>query len=644
MQHHEDPTRVSGAWTATVFSLLCAALALGPSRFAVEQATAAPEDSPADDAADSTETSPLLPFAAEASWRPLLDAVRAGRVDAADRLLMDVLVDERPDDDTLMVAAFLAQEVEAPTALAEARTQATRRTTAGGSAAAGLARGYGALGTAIGYWRAMKHGSSIPMLFDEASERAASALAISRCADPAALLAARVHAALGRSDEAITVLAERRAAAAVPGRFTPILDLSEARLRYDRAVALPTLEDGKLAPAALADLEAAASLFEKHEGAIETLPLAPERRSALMGRRAWTSHRLGRIEEAAAAYGDLYMRDAEGQGLALRGLASLFAYDRAGALSAYTQLAARAREQGGPALDALADAELVAGDFAGALAAFYRRLALDERNPDAWVLGGRVFAGMEMPEEAARHLERALDLEPDHAPALAAFDALARSFATDDPQRAIALYERLVRLRPRDPFLLNNLGFVLREIVSPFTSMDEGGVQTLHEDAPAAIRAHLKRCVEVYEAAVAAIDPEADGQREVQEDWDLAGVINDCALMLHYFADVQDATRAESLYHRAMDMTEGGYMDAYTPNLQRLYTYVLRDRELAWYRRALQAQEAVLSPQEDGQGGWTLAPDEARRAAAAADAVRLRQEILAELGAAEAEESAVAPR
>lgn len=573
-------------------------------------------------------------FAAPPGIDVIREAVRADDVERADRLLMDLLVDGQPDPLRLAELGLLAQEVEASTAISEVRRQATALTegVADAPPAARIARGYAALGMAIYYWRNQMQGSSIPLLFDEALAMGATPADDPLLADLGALLLARAHAAQGTTAEAATALAARRAAGAPPTRLTPLLALSEARLLYDLGAAAPLDATGRPLPEAAAQLATAADLFRQHGDDLDGLPMRPAKRDELAARAAWTLHRLGRSEEAGAAYARLHARGGTNRTLAIRGLQSLWAYDGEALRAALTAIAVEAGREGTAAYDALVGLWLGAGRLVPALDHAQARLALDEGDPAGWVTAAAVFEAMDQPEEAIRHLERALRLEPGRRDAIVRFDALARSLLEADPERTIAWYERLVAVCPQDPFLWNNLAFMLREQVAPHTLTEEGGLQRLVEDAPPKVRAQLTRCVEAYARAVALIDPEEDGLREVEQDWNLATVVNDYGLMLHYFVDVQDAPRAEALYLRALRMTDDGYKDSYVPNLQRLYAFVLPDRELAWYRAAVRAADGLLreAPREDGT--FDLVPDDGKRAAAAEDAARLKARILQELG------------
>ncbi|MGE0192983.1 MAG: tetratricopeptide repeat protein [Planctomycetota bacterium] len=561
------------------------------------------------------------------------EAVRRDDIDTVETVLVDLVVDGRPDHPTLLEAAYLAQEIEAPTATSKVRDLSTALTEqADPPPAARVARGYAALATAIWYWRQKMQGSSIPLLFNEALSAGRVRSGDAATDDLAALLEARTHAAQGSHDEALAVLAARRAEGATSS-WTPLLALSEARLAYDRGAAVAPGADGRPTAEAQADFEQAVALFAAHADALPRLVMRPAKRTELATRRAWALHRLGRVDEAAEAYRRVYALGGEARALAVRGLASLFTYEPDRYRTTLAELGRGAGGQGDVALEALTDAWLAENRLGSALEAAEARRALAPDDPAGWRLVAKVFEAMDQPEEAIRHLEEALRRDPNDRAAVIRFDAVARSVVEDDPERTIAWYERLVAVCPDDPFLWNNLGFLLREQVSPHTVLGEGGQQKLTAEAPDRVHAQLLRCVEAYERAVALVDPAEDGLREIEQDWNLATVVNDLGLMLHYFVDVQDGPRAEALYLRALAMTEDGYKDSYVPNLQRLYRDILTGHELAWYRAAVRAAEGLLQEVPRDDGGFDLVPDDVKRAVAAADAKRLRARILQELGA-----------
>ena len=98
-------------------------------------------------------------------------------------------------------------------------------------------------------------------------------------------------------------------------------------------------------------------------------------------------------------------------------------------------------------------------------------------------------------------------------------------------------------------------------------------------------------------------------------------MLNDAALMRHYWTDVRDLDRAEAYYLRAFELTDGAYMDTYDYNLQYLYGIEKPGHEERWFRLARKASESIL---KEAPGGGFV-PDERKRDAARKDAEALRR-------------------
>jgi hypothetical protein len=171
------------------------------------------------------------------------------------------------------------------------------------------------------------------------------------------------------------------------------------------------------------------------------------------------------------------------------------------------------------------------------------------------------------------------------------------------------------------------VAFRLREVVSVYTWRGEGRAQGIAPGAPKEVAGLLARCVALYDGAVGKI-PKDDPGASFETRWTRAGVCNDAGLMRHYFVDVRDLARAEALYLRAFELTDGAYMDTYFYNLQYLYGFEVEGREETWLRLAQRARGAILA-EAPGRG---FVPDERKRDAAARDAEALRRLLEARAG------------
>ena len=369
-------------------------------------------------------------------------------------------------------------------------------------------------------------------------------------------------------------------------------------------------------PSADALAEAAATLRK----AIAAAPSA--KHSLELG---YAEHLRGDVAAARAAYVAALAGDESAGELALRGLRSLVRDDdTVFAKELEALLPTHARQPALRAALAAARARLV-GPAAG-LAVLEAHAAPGPETPRTLVLRaswlrelGRHVEALPLEREA---LERAGDDRPVEA-------SVERAWRT----RPIASFEDCAALDRDYAVLLshaagdalrtisyaNNVAFRFREVVSTYAWRGEGRTQGIAEGAPPAARALLDRCVALYERAVGAIPKDA-ADRPFEERWVYAGVLNDAGLVRHYFTDVRDLDRAEALYLRAFELTEGAYMDTYFYNLQYLYGLERPGNEERWARLARRAAGHVLK--ETPQG---LVPDERKREAARRDAEALER-------------------
>jgi cytochrome c peroxidase len=198
----------------------------------------------------------------------------------------------------------------------------------------------------------------------------------------------------------------------------------------------------------------------------------------------------------------------------------------------------------------------------------------------------------------------------------------------DDVDALVADYRQFLGAGPDDPefqvLARNNLGFALREVAASYSSRGPARIHTFVEGAPPKALETLRLCVKVYEEAVALIPPDA-ADLPFKKRWDYAAVLNDTGLMHHYFTEARDFARAEELYLRAFDLTQGSYQDSYFYNLQFLYGFELTGRDEKWLDLARVAKDAILK--EDPKSETGFSPDEFKRRAARADFERLSAKL-----------------
>jgi cytochrome c peroxidase len=403
------------------------------------------------------------------------------------------------------------------------------------------------------------------------------------------------------------------------GRADPDAFEARAALRYRRALAAARAAGNVLDAAARTSFEGAAA----DVAARAALAGSPVGFDPLLV-RARSLHWLGRKEEAEAAY-RAAIPVVPGSRPALTGLASLLS-GRAEAWTAALEGLHRDHPGHAETLYFLAFDRFSRKDAAAAGAAFTALAALEPAAARGPLFLGRLARERGDGAAAFAHWLEALRREPGNAEAVNDADAALRDLALTGWDAVATLDARLRELvalcgEPyRRAVLRNNAAFRIREAVSTFTSRGRGRMQYLVPGAPPEALRWMRRCVEIYEEAVAEVPPEA-AWTELSEDarWVYAGVLNDAGLMRHYFAEVQDLAAAEALYLRAFRITDGAYMDAYFYNLQFLYGFELPGRERRWLRLAARAKEAILKETPEGR-----VPDERKRAAAERDYERLR--------------------
>lgn len=560
---------------------------------------------------------------AQPAWAHSPEAAYAAYADEDDvtarRWLGQWLDSARADAAGLAQAAQLARELKDADLLRTVRALGEEWERDG--ARVDLALGWAYLGLAEVRIEEGTAGSSVSLLMADVQTRAERHPEL----EAAVVLLAEKRTSEGDpagAIETLTAWRERHSAG-------PQASLLEGRLRYLRAAAQPTDADGRLGAAAAAELQLAIELIAVALDDLAQGPIGRMRRDGHLY-RAWAAHRLGQVEDATTDYLEAYAPGTRAGRLSLRGLASLHARSPGTLVRLCLEL-----QRGGPTdpdlLEALARAHAFADDPQAAMAVARARVAGNEGEAPAWLFLGLIARSVGDRAAATAAYVRALGVDPGSAQATQALEQLAQELLADDPHAAVKAYEDLLALRPGDAFVRNNFGFILRDLVTPHTDLLDEERQALKADAPAFAHAWLRRSVAVYLEAVALIPEADDGRREVLEDWNLAGIVNDAGLMLHYFVDVADPLRAEALYLRALRMTEFSFKDTYVPNLRRLYGHVLEDREWTWMAIARKAKDAILVEATDPDGAPTLAPDEAKRALAAADELALRERIVERL-------------
>jgi tetratricopeptide (TPR) repeat protein len=191
----------------------------------------------------------------------------------------------------------------------------------------------------------------------------------------------------------------------------------------------------------------------------------------------------------------------------------------------------------------------------------------------AWALLGHAYAGQGDAAKAKTAFETSLGANPDNQDAAAQLESAIQAKLgqnLSNPKAALELaaaYKPLLEAAPRNPWLRNNLGFVLRESLN--AGATRKGEMT---EVSAAWLPVLKESARVYVEAAEAIGewrPEVSSMPWTQRH-NYAGVLNDAGLMLWYYPQVRDVAKAKDLYRRALEFTDSGHRDA-CMNLIKLY-------------------------------------------------------------------------
>jgi tetratricopeptide (TPR) repeat protein len=330
---------------------------------------------------------------------------------------------------------------------------------------------------------------------------------------------------------------------------------------------------------------------------------------------AYTAQYLGEREQAREAYVTAMDLDHQSD-LPLRGIEALFSYDQA----AYGQLLqelAREHPDNAPVYFYLGYHRLAHQVYEGAVQAFRTYIEKAADPGVVWTYLGQAYAGSGDDRRAVEAWEKALEANPDDDAAAGAWDAHLRGKmgeaalgAPADAQRFARAYDALFQAAPNNPWVRNNVAFVLREAVDRRRGGQFGEV-------PAAWRPVLTTCIEQYEAASQAVESrtQAQGNLPYATRHAYAGILNDTGLMFQYYPSTRDHQRAEDYYLRALGQTEDGYRDAFT-NLERLYSAEARWQDL--YDLAVACAESLKN--EDGS------PDQTARSLARGVMERMRRD------------------
>jgi tetratricopeptide (TPR) repeat protein len=362
------------------------------------------------------------------------------------------------------------------------------------------------------------------------------ARAIDRCGEPA-LAVQTIDDWLGKGHEA-----------------PPSLIYEKGRILYDDAVKRHADAGGAypLPPDVRRDLSRARDLFYAATVA------SPGDVDAWI-HLAWAAQRIGEFEDARLGYERALVLGQDGA-LPLRGLYALYAGNEA-AFDACLKTLIAAHPEAGKVIVFQAWRKLDAGetDEAERLLELFASQVPDDA--DANFLLGRILRDRGDVEEAQAHFWSALAADPRHLGAAEALDAAirARGLALAKQSReglsaVVSEYERLIAAAPQNPYVRNNLAFLLREAWSA------------HRDDPAWTDA-IQLSAKHYDAAVAIVGRwTAERARSIPwaGRYAYAQMVCDAGVLRQNFEPVKDLVRAEFCYRQSLAWTEWGYLDSWT--------------------------------------------------------------------------------
>ena len=432
-----------------------------------------------------------------------------------------------------------------------------------------------------------------------AAVRARAAFARVLDAEPhhveAALGLARALELGGRPADAVAVLDR-----ALAGATSPALVTEKGRILYEDASGQHEAAGGTYPLPA--DVTRA---FRRAQGALLGATSASPQDVGSWLRLAWASQILGDVETARQGYRGA-IAVAPDDPLPLRGLSVLYTNDPTGYEAELRRLAAE-----GPAFERVlllqAQDRIARQEYDEAERVLEAFLATHPEDADGFYALGRVRAAQGRIDEADGLYRRAVEADGDHLAAAEAVDqairktGLGRAKANLDAALDVeSEYAWLLDRAPNNPFVRNNVAFLLRE------------AWLAHREDPA-WRPLLDAAVAYYDDAVRVIGPwSPEKHRELP--WStrhaFAQIVNDAGVIRHLYEPARDLARAEHDYLEAMRYTTWGYVDAWT-YLRRIYEEQERWPEL--HRLARRAAEGLA----DAKGEPLVDAREAARALAA---------------------------
>ncbi len=274
---------------------------------------------------------------------------------------------------------------------------------------------------------------------------------------------------------------------------------------------------------------------------------------------------LGETEEAKAAYERAMDLDPEST-MPLKGIDALYFHLPAEHVGALKKLAKEHPDN--VAVWFFLGFRLLHGkDHDAAVDAFKTYISRSKTPGTAFTFLGQAYDAQGEVAKAKDAWTKALEANPDDETAAGGLDQqlliIHRGAAARSPNYAISAAEAwkpLFELAPNNPWVRNNIAFLLRDAVDK------------HRGDPDWKRV-VAECTRLYAEGARLVDEQTRGRESTipfERRFPMAGIVNDAGLMYHYYPSIRDLQKAEDHYLRALELTEDTYGDAFG-NLVKLY-------------------------------------------------------------------------
>jgi len=177
-----------------------------------------------------------------------------------------------------------------------------------------------------------------------------------------------------------------------------------------------------------------------------------------------------------------------------------------------------------------------------ALRAYGQADKLSPNNSTTLYMIGYCYEKANDADKALRSYRKALEANPDNTDAAGRMSGIIVANRADI-DRAEKLYEELIKLAPRNGFILNDYALVLRDWAERRGAAKD-------KNPPADVKRRIKRSGQVYEMAAALLPDDPQIQ-------------SDTGLLFEFYPANFDAKKAKAYFTHALDISDYTYRDAF---------------------------------------------------------------------------------